>query len=405
MFQNPRVKKLTLVIVMALKKKYAYSNYKVHNKVSLVRGGVAYFSAIKEIIRRAERSIHLQTYIYEEDETGKDIAQELIKASSRGVSVYILLDGYASRKLSDSFIRRFKDAGIHFRFFEPVLRSNSFYFGRRLHHKVLVADAHYALVAGVNISNKYNDLPGDPAWLDWAISLEGETATELYKICISLWVKFPAEVKRIILSEKMPAINSSWNCPVRVRRNDWVTRKNEISRSYLEMFNKANSEIIIMSSYFLPGRVFRKNLSRAVKRGVRIKLILAGASDVWVSKQAERYMYRWLFRNGIEIFEYPHNILHGKLAVYDSSWVTGGSYNVNNISAYASIELNLDIKDNNFAKHVRNTLQDIIHIDCVRVTEDEYSVTYNLFERFLQYLSYEAVRLIFFLFTFYFRQR
>jgi cardiolipin synthase len=390
---------------MALKRQHTYSNYKIHNKVALIRGGEEYFTALKEIIQRAERSIHLQTYIYEEDETGENIALELINACSRGVLVYILLDGYASRKLSDSFIGRFKDAGIHFRFFEPVLRSNSFYFGRRLHHKVLVADAQIALVAGVNISNKYNDLPGAPAWLDWAIRVEGEAATELHRICIGLWVKFPAEANRIFLSEKIPAFDLTWNCPVRVRRNDWVTRKNEISRSYLEMFNKASSEIIIMSSYFLPGRVFRKSLGRAVKRGVNIKLILAGASDIWVSKQAERYMYRWLLRNGIEIYEYPHNILHGKLAVYDGAWVTGGSYNVNNISAYASIELNLDVKDNNFAKHVCNNLQGIIHDDCIRITEDGYKISYNIFERFLQYISYETVRLIFFLFTFYFRQR
>jgi cardiolipin synthase len=393
------------VIVMALKTKNSNTNYNIHNKVSLVRGGEEYFSALKDIIRHAERSIHLQTYIFEEDETGEDIARELINASSRGVLVYILLDGYASRKLSDSFIRRFKDAGIHFRFFEPVLRSNSFYFGRRLHHKVLVADAKFALVAGVNISNKYNDLPGAPAWLDWAIKVEGEAATELYKICVGLWVKFPAEVKKIISNEMMPAIDTTLNCAVRVRRNDWVTRKNEISRSYLEMFNKANNEIIIMSSYFLPGRVFRKNLRMALKRGVQIKLILAGASDIWVSKQAERYMYRWLFRNGIEIYEYPHNILHGKIAVADAEWVTGGSYNVNNISAYASIELNLDIQNNSFAKQVNSTLKGIIQKDCVQVTENDYIVAYNIFERFLQYLSYETVRLIFFLFTFYFRQR
>lgn len=393
------------MIVMALKKKYNYSNYSIHNKATLIRGGLAYFTALKEIIRHAQSSIHLQTYIYEQDETGEEIALELINASYRGVMVYVLLDGYASRNLSDDFINRFKDAGIHFRFFEPVLRSNSFYFGRRLHHKVLVADAQVALVAGINISNRYNDLPGDTAWLDWAIKVEGEAATALFKICVTLWVKFPKEVKKIISKEKMPIVDTMLHCAVRVRRNDWVTRKNEISRSYLEMFKKANREIIIMSSYFLPGRLFRKNLRMAVKRGVRIKLILAGASDVWVSKQAERYMYRWLFRNGIEIYEYPHNILHGKLAVYDSSWVTGGSYNVNNISAYASIELNLDIKDNSFANNVSITLHDIIDKECVRVTEHEYDVAYNIFERFLQYLSYVTFRLIFFLFTFYFRQR
>ena len=379
--------------------------YTVHNSVMLVRGGVQYFTAMKEIIRQAQCSVHLQTYIYEEDETGEEIAVELINASLRGVMVYLLLDGYASRELSDSFLRRLTDSGIHFRFFEPILKGKSFYFGRRLHHKVLVVDAQIALVGGVNISNKYNDLPGAPAWLDWAIRVEGEAAVDLFRICVGIWVKFPAEVRKIIASEIIPAIDKSKHCPVRVRRNDWVTRKNEISRSYLEMFRNAKDEIIIMSSYFLPGRIIRRDMSRAAKRGVVVKLILAGTSDVKVAKQAERYMYRWLFKNGIEIYEYPHNILHGKIAVYDSVWVTSGSYNVNNISAYASIELNLDVKCHSFAGLVKETLVDIITKDCIQFTESTYQTKYNFFQRAIQFASYELVRLVFFLFTFYFRQR
>ena len=146
-------------------------------------------------------------------------------------------------------------------------------------------------------------------------------------------------------------------------------------------------------------------MSRAVKRGVKFKLILAGTSDVKVAKHAERYMYRWLFKNGIEIYEYPNNILHGKIAVYDSVWVTGGSYNVNNISAYASIELNLDVKDHSFAGLVKDTLEDIIIKDCIQFTESSYRTKYNFFQRAIQFASYEIVRLVFFLFTFYFRQR
>jgi cardiolipin synthase len=379
--------------------------YTVHNQVKLVHGGQEYFSEMKRLIREAAHSIHLQTYIFEEDVTGESIAAELVSASLRGVEVYVLLDGYASRSLSDRFINRLLSAGILFRFFEPVLKSKSFYFGRRLHHKVLVTDAHFALVGGVNISDRYNDLPDDPAWLDWAILVKGDAAVVLFRICVSIWVKFPGEVKKIIRREKITPTDVSLHCLVRVRRNDWVTRKNEISRTYLEMFRDAKKEIIMMSSYFLPGRVFRRNMSRAFRRGVKIKLILAGKSDVKIAKQAERYMYRWLFKNGIEIYEYPHNVLHGKIAVCDRAWVTGGSYNVNNISAYASIELNLDIRDNSFAEYVHETLEGIIRNDCIQCTELTYETRYNFFQRVLQYASYEMVRLIFFLFTFYFRQR
>lgn len=379
--------------------------YTVHNLVKLVHGGREYFSEMKKMIREASHSIHLQTYIYEEDITGESIAAELIGASLRGVEVYLLLDGYASRSLTDGFIQRLKNAGIYFRFFEPVLKSKNFYFGRRLHHKVLVTDAHIALVGGVNISDKYNDLPDDPAWLDWAIYVKGDAAVVLFRICVSIWVKFPGEVKKIIRRETILPSDVTLQCLVRVRRNDWVTRKNEISRTYLEMFRGAQKEIIMMSSYFLPGRVFRLNMSRAFRRGVKIKLILAGKSDIKIAKQAERYMYRWLFKNGVEIYEYPHNILHGKIAVCDRTWVTGGSYNVNNISAFASIELNLDIRDQLFSEKVHQALEEIIRKECIECTALTYETKYNFFQRVVQYASYEFVRLIFFLFTFYFRQR
>jgi cardiolipin synthase len=98
--------------------------------------------------------------------------------------VYLLADGYASQGLSKKLIHELKDAGVNFRFFEPVYRSKYFYFGRRLHHKILVVDTQYAMIGGINISNRYNDMPGHPAWLDFALFVEGEIAKEL---CILCW--------------------------------------------------------------------------------------------------------------------------------------------------------------------------------------------------------------------------
>jgi cardiolipin synthase len=390
---------------MALLKRYINPAYTAHNRVQLVHGGAEYFQRLEALIRGASHTIHFQTYIFEEDRTGGLVADALMEASLRGVDVYMLLDGYASRALTDRFIQRLRHAGIRFRFFEPVLKSDSFYFGRRLHHKVIVADGCCALVGGVNVSDRYNDLPGDPAWLDWAIQVEGEAAAELHRICARLWVKFPVETQKILARGRLFVPDRSLNCLVRIRQNDWVTRRNEITRSYIQMFADARRDVIIMSSYFLPGRLFRRNMSRAARRGVRIRLILAGTSDVKIAKQAERYMYRWLFRHHVEIYEYRHNVLHGKIAVYDGKWVTGGSYNVNNISAYASIELNLDVLDPAFAGQVEKALEDIIVSQCIRITEQDHNTSYGLFSRFIQRLSYETVRLIFFLFTFYFRQR
>jgi len=198
--------------------------------------------------------------------------------------------------------------------------------------------------------------------------------------------------------------NMRQTCRARIRVNDWVQRKAEITRTYLEMFRTASSHIIIMSPYFLPGHEFRKKMKQAVKRGVTIQIILAGVSDVAIAKYAERFMYRWLFRNRIQIYEYQKNILHGKLAVCDGEWMTVGSYNVNNVSAYASVELNVDVDHKPLSQHTEMRLREIITKDCVQITEESYKDQTSFLERLLQRLAYNTFRIVLFLFTFYFRQ-
>ena len=167
------------------------------------------------------------------------------------------------------------------------------------------------------------------------------------------------------------------------------------------MFRNARHEIIIMSSYFIPSPFFRKNIIKALKKGVKIKLILAGISDVGIAKHAERYLYRWALRHGIEIHEYNHNVLHGKIAVADGKIVTIGSYNINDISALASIELNLDVQEIAFSGVVHEQLMKIIDNDCNRISPISIIRSYRLSERILQWICYETVRLLFNLFTFY----
>ena len=143
----------------------------------------------------------------------------------------------------------------------------------------------------------------------------------------------------------------------------------------------------------------------AVRRGVKIQVILAGVSDISISKNAERFVYRWLFKNKIEIHEYQPRVLHGKIAVCDGEWMTGGSYNLNDLSAQASVELNLDVNNAPFAQHTESVLREIMTNDCVLITEEEYKDHTHFFQKVVQRLAYESMRFLLFLFTFYFRQK
>ncbi|HEY6502927.1 MAG TPA: phospholipase D-like domain-containing protein, partial [Chitinophagaceae bacterium] len=321
--------------------------------------------------------------------------------------VHLLTDGYASKVMSKPFITSLQEAGIHFRFFNPLFKSKHFYFGRRLHHKVVVTDMKYAMVGGVNISDRYNDMPGKPAWLDFALYIEGEAAKELCVLCWKTWKNYPAKMGLTPCEQKEMqfSIPPGEACNVSMRRNDWVRRKNEISATYIDMFRHAGSHITILCSYFLPGRVIRRQIRYASTRGVKIKVITAGMSDVMVAKYAERYMYGWLLRHHVELYEYQPKVLHGKIAVCDSEWMTIGSYNINDISAYASIELNMNVRNEGFTRESEQVLLRIAEKDCIRITPEYYVQTKNIFKQFIRWFSYQFIRFVFYLFTFYYKHK
>lgn len=365
------------------------SHYTTHNKIQLIKGGSQYFNFLKELIGKAKQSIYIRIYILDDDTTGRGIADELIKAAERKVAVFLIADGYASQSLSKEFIKNLKDKGVHFKYFEPLFKSTHFYFGRRMHEKVVVVDGRYALVGGINFADRYNDIDGVSAWLDYALYVEGEAGFELYKYCVSDW----NSRKEVQLPEVLFDLEEK-DCSVRIRRNDWVKGTYEVWRTYFDWFNQAEETITIMCSYFLPGRVLRNRLSLAAKRGVRIKVILAGISDVMLAKHAERYLYTWMHKNNIEIYEYQKSVLHAKMMVVDNHFVTIGSFNVNDLSAYASLELNLDVRNKPFASSVTKIMETIIERDCTRITKKIFITNTTFIKRIVQRGSYEIVRFI-----------
>jgi len=383
------------------------ASYTANNQVELIQSGKIYFDLLIQLIKKAKKSILIQTYIFADDETGEMVANVLKDAVKRGIKVYLLADGYASQDLSKQFIAQLRTNGIKFRFFEPFFKTNHFYFGRRLHHKVVVVDTKYALVGGLNIANHYNDFPNKPSWLDFALYVEGEIAQQLSVLCWKTWKNFPINMKKDIYNE--PPIDYTIpklkQIEIRMRRNDWIRRKNEISATYIKMLQSSQKDIVILCSYFFPGKNIRRQMAKAMMRGVKIKVVVAGRSDIMIGKYVERWLYDWLLRKGVEIYEYQKNILHAKIAVCDDELMTIGSYNINDLSAYASIELNLDVKNTAFCKEVRQKMEQIISNDCVQITVENHNKANNIFKKMANWCAYQFIRIVFYLFTFNFKQR
>ena len=355
--------------------------------IRLVHSGKPYFEELGRLIDSAGQTIYLLVYIFDEDETGKLVLHHLEKAASRGVEIYFIADGYGSASLSSNFGERMIKSGINFKFFSPVSIFKTINSGRRLHQKVCVADGKKALVGGINISDKYRGTKSAKPWFDLALYIEGPLCTDLHVMCKNIWEKQYRNKKTGVLHQHL----RSGGVMARMVQNDWLRRKNEISSSYKKKLQAASSKIVIAASYFLPSRRFLNILLRAAKKGRNISIILSRDSDVPFIKPAIAYLYNRMLSAGIRIFEYDQSVLHAKAVMVDNRWVSIGSHNLNHLSEYISMELNIEVLDKHFGTLFNHEMELLIKNHCQEVTLDSYEKTNNKFKKLSQWFSYKLV--------------
>jgi len=366
--------------------KTAFQNTKDNSKyVELVRSGEDYFLRLEKLIDKAEKEIHLQTYIFENDETGNRIASCLKKAAQRKVEVYVLLDAYGSAALPNSFAQDLVQHGILLRFFSPLFSLNNFYIGRRMHHKIAVVDEKIALIGGINIADKYRGTKASKPWLDYAVQLNCPAAKNLQILCSDYFYKRGS-------SKKIPPVlHSAGRALVGILQNDWLQRKTEVCDAYTNAFIYAKEEIVIVSSYFLPGNRLAKALKKTCKRGIKTTVVLAGISDVPLVRRATEHLYSSFLDHHMRIFEWNNSVVHGKAAVVDNKWSTIGSFNLNSLSCYGSIEMNVEVHSVNFAESLRADFEMVIS-QCSEITKGSLRQRAGIFNKLGNWISYHMVR-------------
>lgn len=355
------------------------------HEVTLVHSGKEFFDLLVKLIDATNSSIHFQTYIFDDDITGNLIADALKRAANRGVNVQMLVDGVGSYSLSSEFIDRLEATGIDFRFFSKLPWQGITQAGRRLHHKVVVFDQTSTLIGGINIANKYNDVESK-AWLDYALLVKGPVVRQAEIICQQInsrrFYKFPKE-KAIK--------NVSGGIKVRLMQNDWFRRKNEISSSYKTNLKEAKEEIIIVASYFIPSPRLLRILVSAAKKGKSIKIVLSGQSDVALMRAAMYYLYRKLLLVNVRIFEYKASVLHAKVCVIDRKAVSVGSFNINHLSEFLSVEMNVDVLDNKFAEDFADELTLLMQNDCDEILLQDFAMRHTLLRQFTTFISFKLI--------------
>lgn len=358
--------------------------WKRGNRVSLLENGEAYYPRVFEAIRHARFQVLIETFILYEDKVGLELKQVLLEAAGRGVEVVVTVDGWGSprEKLSAAYINELAEAGVKLQVHgEPgwlgkrlglVRRLNVFH---RLHRKAVVVDGKLAFIGGINFSADHLADFGPESKQDYAVELQGPIVDEIHSF-VELNATAPVG---------LAARWRRWRTPPVVRQpspiagdvqallvwRDNRRHTNDIERHYRLAVRTARSDVLIANAYFFPSYTLLRELRRAARRGVRVRLILQGKPDMAIVPIAARLLYHYLIRDGVQIYEYRRRPLHAKVALVDEEWSTVGSSNLDPFSLSLQLEANVMLRSRHFNQTLRERLETLLAQDCVAVDPRE----------------------------------
>jgi len=366
------------------------------NRVTLLETGGAYFPALIEAIDRAVHEIHLESYIFADDATGRAVAAALGRAAGRGVAVRVLVDGFGARDFAATLGVPLRAAGAELQVYRPEvarfrMRRHRL---RRLHRKLVVIDGLIAFVGGINVIDDM-DTPGQtPPRFDYAVAIEGPLLPVIHAAARHLWqlISWANFRHRLPLPARfaIPPLCGEVDAALVLRDN--LRHRRDIEDAYLAAIASARREVIIASAYFLPGRRFRHALMDAAGRGVRVTLLLQGRVEYLLLHYATQTFYGSLIRAGVQIVEYRKSFLHAKVAVVDAQWATVGSSNIDPFSLLLAREANVVVRHAGFAARLRASLEAAIANGGQEVRAEDLKKR-SLGVRAFSWLAYSAVRL------------
>ncbi len=357
------------------------------NQVQLLQGGDELFPSMVQAMAAARSEIWLATYIYNDDDAGRQITEALCAAAARGVKVRVVVDGFGAKSQLNLLRQCLARPAVELEVFRPLERWWSWLLPsqlRRLHQKLCVVDETVAYVGGINIIDDRVDLThgrSDEPRLDFAVAVRGPLVQAVRTTAQAMWSRAAlghrwrdevralarsprpvAQARRLIRRLRgQPRDRAATPAPAPVAAafvvRDNVRQRRAIERAYIRAIRSAHDCVDIAVPYFYPGRAFRRSLRQAARRGVRVRLLLQGKVDYRIAALAAHALYAEMQANGVRIFEYTPAFLHAKVAVIDGHWATVGSSNIDPLSLLLNLEANVVIDDPAFASSLRQRFE------------------------------------------------
>lgn len=322
------------------------------NSVTTLLNGDEIFPAMLDSIRSAKRSITLETFIYWKGTIGKEFAEALSARAAAGVKVRVMLDWLGCDQIDPKYIKRMRTAGVQiyeYHAFHILNPATWTMLDHRTHRKILVVDGTTGFIGGVGIADEWRGNGNSPGqWRDNHYRVTGPVVAQLQGAFLDNWMQTTGEVLQG--DDYFPALEPTGDDRSQICRSSWNAGAENMELLMLMSVSAASKSIRIQSAYFVPDALTRRALIDARHRGVAIQIIVPGQHiDKGIVRDASRALWGDLLKAGVEIYEYQPSMLHCKMLIVDSVWVSVGSTNMDSRSFKINDEANLNVLNADFA--------------------------------------------------------
>jgi cardiolipin synthase len=323
------------------------------NRYRVLLNGDEIFPAMLDAIRAATKTINFETYIYWSGDIGRQVADALAERARHGVRVNVLLDWVGSAKMDEALLNELKQAGIQVQRYHPPHWSHLGRLNNRTHRKILVVDGRIGFTGGVGIAPEWTGHAQDPAhWRDTHFRIEGPVVGQMQAVFLDNWIKTSGEVLHgpdyfpLLVALPTPAGGGR----AQVFSSSPTGGSESMELMYLLSITAASRSIDLSASYFVPDELTEHALIAAMKRGVKLRIVVPGEHiDSETVRSASRAKWGGLLAAGAVIAEYRPTMYHCKVMVVDGLLTSVGSTNFDNRSFRLNDEATLNIIDAGFA--------------------------------------------------------
>jgi cardiolipin synthase len=360
------------------------------NSVRLLLNGDQIFPAQLDAIRAARQTISYAQYFYEDGSIGREIANALAERCRAGIRAHILLDGFGTVLMPAAYWETMTEAGCKvatFRPLSPLSLLAAVGFGRdnkRNHRRILVVDGQVGFTGGSGISPKWlGDGRTEGQWRDTDVRIEGPIVARLQGAFVENWLEATGNV--LGGDSYFPPLPRLGSVSAQIVGSSPTGGSFSMYTMFLLAMSSARRSIYITNPYFLPDARMTRVLTEAPRRGVRVVVLLPGAIDNNIVRQASRAAFGPLLRAGIEIYEYQAGLLHAKTMTIDGIWATIGSTNLDTRSFALNEELNAVMYSTDVAGQLETHFADDLRYS--RKIDYEEWRSRGFFHRLLELLS------------------